>query len=125
MADADAFFFRRADDDLKNDDDADAATETRRERQKNENDATILSAPFTLAEIAETCDAAIDAFRATFETIALDVFTECRDRAALLRRVWAFNSTFFELRGAAKSARAPRGDARGARGADVESAVQD
>ncbi len=104
VADADAFFFRRADDDLKNDDDADAATETRRERQKNENDATILSAPFTLAEIAETCDAAIDAFRATFETIALDVFTECRDRAALLRRVWAFNSTFFELRGAAKSA---------------------
>ncbi len=104
VADADAFFFRRADDDLKNDDDADAATETRREKQKNENDATILSAPFTLAEIAETCDAAIDAFRATFETIALDVFTECRDRAALLRRVWAFNSTFFELRGAAKSA---------------------
>ena len=97
---ADAIFFRRA----ENDDDADAATETRREKQKNENDATILSAPFTLAEIAETCDAAIDAFRATFETIALDVFTECRDRAALLRRVWAFNSTFFELRGAAKSA---------------------
>ena len=52
----------------------------------------------------ETCDAAIDAFRATFETIARDVFTECRDRAALLRRVWGFNATFFELRGAAAAA---------------------
>ena len=100
---ADAFYFRRAENDLKNDADADAATETRREKQKNEKTATILSAPFTLTAL-ETCDAAIDAFRATFETIARDVFTECRDRAALLRRVWAFNSTFFELRGAAKSA---------------------
>ena len=122
VADADAFFFRRADDDLKNDDDADAATETRRERQKNENDATILSAPFTLAEIAETCDAAIDAFRATFETIALDVFTECRDRAALLRRVWAFNSTFLELRGAAKSAPARLAATREAREAQTSRA---
>ena len=92
-------FFRRA----ENDADADDATGTRRERQKNEKTATILSAPFTVTAL-ETCDAAIDAFRATFETIARDVFTECRDRAALLRRVWAFNSTFFELRGAAKSA---------------------
>ena len=102
---ADAFFFRRAENDLKNDADADDddATGTRREKQKNEKTATILSAPFTLTAL-ETCDAAIDAFRATFETIARDVFTECRDRAALLRRVWAFNSTFFELRGAAKSA---------------------
>ena len=69
----------------------------------------------------ETCDAAIDAFRATFETIARDVFTECRDRAALLRRVWGFNATFFELRGAAAAAPALVAATRDARAARASS----
>ena len=69
----------------------------------------------------ETCDAAIDAFRATFETIARDVFTECRDRAALLRRVWGFNATFFELRGAVAAAPALVAATRDARAARASS----
>ena len=78
--------------------------------------------PMTYLKAArETCDAAIDAFRATFETIARDVFTECRDRAALLRRVWGFNATFFELRGAAAAAPALVAATRDARAARASS----
>ena len=76
---------------------------------------------FHLKAARETCDAAIDAFRATFETIARDVFTECRDRAALLRRVWGFNATFFELRGAAAAAPALVAATRDARAARASS----
>ena len=74
-----------------------------------------------LSAARETCDAAIEAFHATFETIARDVVTECRDRAALLRRVWGFNATFFELRGAANAAPALFAATREARAARASS----
>ena len=73
------------------------------------------------ARARETCDAAIEAFCATFETIARDVFTECRDRAALLRRVWGFHATFSELRGAANAAPALSAATRDARAARASS----
>ena len=49
------------------------------------------------------------------------MFTECRDRAALLRRVWGFNATFFELRGAAAAAPALVTATRDARAARASS----